>query len=49
MKKILYILLFSVVSSMSFSACTEESVEPKQEDGGTSGGGTGNDPLCTKC
>jgi hypothetical protein len=45
MKKFLYILLFATVSSMSISACTEESVEPKKEDSGTTGGGTGGDPV----
>ena len=46
MKKNLYILLFVAVSSVSFSACTEENVEPKQEEttGGNNGGG--NDPIC---
>jgi hypothetical protein len=45
MKKFVYILLFAAVSSMTISACTEESVEPKKEDTGNTGGGTGGDPI----
>jgi hypothetical protein len=47
MKKFLYILLFAAVSSMTISACTEESVEPKQDTTDTTGGGGngGGDPI----
>jgi hypothetical protein len=33
MKKILYILMLVAVSTVSFTACTEEAVTPKTEDG----------------
>ena len=47
MKKILYILLFAAVTSVSVSACTEESVEPKQDTTTGETGGTGGtaDPI----
>ena len=32
MKKILYILILAAVSSVSFSACTEEAITPKTEE-----------------
>jgi hypothetical protein len=41
MKKIIYTLLFAFVSSMTFTACTEEEVKPSTE---LNGGGTGSDP-----
>jgi hypothetical protein len=44
MKKILYILLLIAVSTVSFTACTEEVVAPKTQDT-TTGGGTGGDPI----
>jgi hypothetical protein len=39
MKKLIYIVLFSFVASLTFSACTEEKVEPniKAEAGGGAG------------
>ena len=41
MKKIVYALLFAFVTAMSFTACTEEEVNPSTE---LNGGGTGSDP-----
>jgi hypothetical protein len=40
MKKFLYSLLFAVTLAASFSACTDENVAPKTNEGGTGGGGT---------
>ena len=34
MKKFIYILLVSVMASLSIASCTEEQVEPKTEGGG---------------
>lgn len=34
MKKIIYIILFAFVTSMSVSACTEEEVAPTANGGG---------------
>jgi len=46
MKKFLYILLFAVVCSASFTSCTEEVVAPTQETNGTGGSGSnGEDPI----
>lgn len=43
MKKVFYILLMSLVASLSITACTEEQVEPKSElDNG--GGGVSDLP-----
>jgi len=42
MKKFLYILLFALIITTSFTACTEENVAPKTNDGGQSG--AVNDP-----
>lgn len=39
MKKIIYILLFALVSSATITACTEEEVTPQQ---GFNGGGRGS-------
>jgi hypothetical protein len=44
MKKVLYILAIAVVTSVAFSACTEEVVTPKTESTGA-GSGTGTDPI----
>ena len=41
MKKIIYILLFSFVASLSITACTEEEVTPSTE---YNGGGNASDP-----
>ena len=41
MKKIIYILLVSVLASMAVSSCTEEAVTPNTE---FNGGGLGSDP-----
>ncbi|MEY4931121.1 MAG: hypothetical protein RI909_1845 [Bacteroidota bacterium] len=38
MKKIIYIMLFAVLASASFTACTEEEVKPQTE--GSNGGGS---------
>jgi hypothetical protein len=43
MKKVLYILAFAVVTSVAFTACTEEVVTPKTEN--NNGSGTGTDPV----
>jgi hypothetical protein len=40
MKKLIYIAIFSIITAMSVSSCTEQEVKPKE--GG--GGGTANDP-----
>ncbi len=42
MKKFLYTLLFAFTLATTFSACTEENVAPKTNEGG--GIGTGTDP-----
>jgi hypothetical protein len=42
MKKIIYILLFSFVSTITFTACTEEEVTPNTELNG--GGAADKDP-----
>ena len=34
MKKLIYIVLFSVVSAMSITACTEQEVKPRDGGGG---------------
>lgn len=36
MKKLLYIAIFSIITAMSVSSCTEQEVKPKE---GTGGGG----------
>jgi hypothetical protein len=41
MKKLIYILLLSFVTAVSFTSCTEEDVKPSTE---LNGGGTGSDP-----
>jgi hypothetical protein len=44
MKKILFILAMAVVTSVTFSSCTEEVVTPKSEN--TAGDGSGStDPI----
>lgn len=44
MKKLFYIILFSLVCAGSFTACTEEEVAPSTElDNG--GGGQSPDPI----
>lgn len=41
MKKLIYILLFTFVSGLAFSACTEEEVTPSTElDNGSGSGST---------
>jgi hypothetical protein len=45
MKKILYVLMLALVSTLSFSACTEEAVTPKTEEAGSGTGGGSNDPI----
>lgn len=42
MKKLIYILLFTVTVAMSFTACTEEEVTPTTDM--ENGGGQGSDP-----
>lgn len=39
MKKFIYILLFSALSSMALNACTEENVTPTKDNGGAAGSG----------
>jgi hypothetical protein len=39
MKKLLYILLFAIVSASTITACTEEEVTPSSQDAVASGGG----------
>lgn len=41
MKKVIYIILLSVVSSFAITACTEEPVKPVYNNGGT----PSTDPL----
>lgn len=36
MKKLIYILLVAISSSLVFASCTEEEVAPKAENGGAS-------------
>jgi len=38
MKKILYVILFVITIATSFTACTEENVAPKTNEGGSGGG-----------
>jgi|GEM_PF-5222028 len=46
MKKILYVILLSLASSLSFVACTEEEIAPKKEvTGNEVGGGGESDPV----
>jgi hypothetical protein len=40
MKKFIYTLLFLVTLASSFSACTDENVAPKTNEGGTGSGST---------
>jgi hypothetical protein len=40
MKKFIYILLFSVLTATSFTACTEEEVKPQ-----TKGSNAGGSPI----
>jgi hypothetical protein len=42
MKKFFYSVLFAVTLAASFSACTDENVAPKTNEGGTTG--TTTDP-----
>jgi uncharacterized lipoprotein YehR (DUF1307 family) len=44
MKKIIYITLFALVCSLSFTSCTEEEVTPKVETDNNGGAG-GHDPI----
>jgi hypothetical protein len=41
MKKIIYILLFTLVSAVSITACTEEEVAPSSSNGGGRGSADG--------
>jgi hypothetical protein len=41
MKKLFYVLLIGLVSSLAITSCTEEEVKPKQE---ADGGGHAIDP-----
>jgi hypothetical protein len=45
MKKILYTLLLLVTIATTFTACTEEVVEPKVEETTSGTGGSGTDPI----
>jgi hypothetical protein len=42
MKKLFYILLLSLASSLAITACTDEDVKPAKPVGGTGGS---NDPM----
>lgn len=42
MKKLLYVILFTVVFAGSFTACTEEEVVPSTELDNGGGGGSGD-------
>ncbi|HEX5172220.1 MAG TPA: hypothetical protein VFW11_23755 [Cyclobacteriaceae bacterium] len=42
MKKLFYILLLSLASSIAFTACTDEDVKPAKP---ISGGGGSTDPM----
>jgi hypothetical protein len=42
MKKIIYIILFALTSSLAITACTEEEVAPSTSE---NGGGSGHDPI----
>jgi hypothetical protein len=41
MKKIIYIILFALVSSVAITACTEEEVAPSSSNGGGRGSADG--------
>jgi hypothetical protein len=43
MKKVIYIILLSFMSALAITSCTEETVNPKSEEGSGGGGGT-SDP-----
>jgi hypothetical protein len=45
MKKIIYILLVAIATSLSFTSCTEEEVTPNSELRNAASGGGGSDPL----
>lgn len=36
MKKLIYTILFAIITSVAISACTDENIRP--QDGGTTGG-----------
>jgi hypothetical protein len=38
MKKLIYIILLTVASALSFTSCTDETVEPRTTDNGNGGG-----------
>jgi hypothetical protein len=40
MKKLFYIILLTVISGLSITACTEENVEPSIDTASTGGGTT---------
>lgn len=44
MKKVFYILLVSLVTSLSVASCTEEQVEPKSAELDNGGGGVSEKP-----
>ena len=43
MKKLIYIILLSLVSTLAITSCTEEAVSPTNEDVPSNGGGGGSD------
>ncbi|MGE0771690.1 MAG: hypothetical protein AB7K37_08260 [Cyclobacteriaceae bacterium] len=47
MKKLIYTILFAVMTSLAISACTEENIRP-QDGGGQTGGGS-DDPCPYGC
>lgn len=44
MKKFIYILILAATTSMVAVSCTEENIEPTQQNG-TNTGGSQNDPI----
>lgn len=39
MKKLLYVLALVVLTSLSFTGCTDENIQPTSQEGGSAGGG----------
>jgi hypothetical protein len=37
MKKLLYFLLFAIITSLAISSCTEEEIKPQTESSGVGG------------
>jgi hypothetical protein len=45
MKKIIYIVVVSIIASLAITSCTEENVKPATSIGGNGGGSGSSDPI----